>query len=47
MDPLNAVSALPIGELFETLLPDFVLAFAFFTASVSAGTTFNASPTIP
>jgi hypothetical protein len=36
MDPLNAVSALPIGELFETLLPDFVLAFAFFTALVYA-----------
>ena len=28
----NPFSDLAIGELFETLLPDFVLAFAFFTA---------------
>ena len=28
----NPLSDLAIGELFETLLPDFVLAFAFFTA---------------
>jgi len=28
----NPFSNLAIGELFETLLPDFVLAFAFFTA---------------
>ncbi|MFC1806124.1 hypothetical protein ACFL09_04000 [Planctomycetota bacterium] len=28
----NPFQQLPIGELFETLLPDFVLAFAFFTA---------------
>ncbi len=28
----NPFSELAIGELFETLLPDFVLAFAFFTA---------------
>jgi hypothetical protein len=28
----NPFEDLPIGELFETLLPDFVLAFAFFTA---------------
>ena len=34
MDPLNPFSDLPIGQLFETLLPDFILAFAFFTALV-------------
>ncbi|KKK63593.1 hypothetical protein LCGC14_2992700, partial [marine sediment metagenome] len=28
----NPFSDLAIGELFETLMPDFVLAFAFFTA---------------
>jgi hypothetical protein len=28
----NPFPELAIGELFETLLPDFVLAFAFFTA---------------
>jgi hypothetical protein len=28
----NPFEDLPIGELFETLLPDFILAFAFFTA---------------
>ena len=28
----NPFSNLAVGELFETLLPDFVLAFAFFTA---------------
>ncbi len=32
MRPANPFSELAIGELFETLLPDFVLAFAFFTA---------------
>lgn len=32
MRPANPFSDLAIGELFETLLPDFVLAFAFFTA---------------
>ncbi len=36
MDPPNPLAALPIGKLFETLLPDFVLAFAFFTALVYA-----------
>ena len=34
MDPHNPFSELPIGKLFETLLPDFILAFAFFTALV-------------
>lgn len=29
-------SYLPLGDLFETLLPDFVLAFAFFTALIYA-----------
>ena len=28
----NSFSTLGIGRLFETLLPDFVLAFTFFTA---------------
>ena len=32
MRPTNPFSDLAISELFETLLPDFVLAFAFFTA---------------
>ncbi len=32
MRPANPFSDLAIGELLETLLPDFVLAFAFFTA---------------
>jgi len=32
MRPVNPFPDLAIGELFETLLPDFVLAFAFFTA---------------
>ena len=32
MTAQNPFPHLPIGELFETLLPDFVLAFAFFTA---------------
>lgn len=30
----NPFSSLPISDLFETLLPDFILAFAFFTALV-------------
>jgi len=30
----NPFSGLPIAKLFETLLPDFILAFAFFTALV-------------
>ena len=30
----NPFSELPLGELFETLLPDFILAFTFFTALV-------------
>ena len=34
MDPHNPFSDLRIGELFETLLPDFILAFAFLTALV-------------
>ena len=34
MDPPNPFSQPPIGTLFETLLPDFILAFAFFTALV-------------
>ena len=29
---INPFEDLGIGELFETLLPDFVLAFAFFTS---------------
>jgi len=29
-----SLSFLPLGDLFETLLPDFVLAFAFFTALI-------------
>ena len=32
MRPANPFPELALGELFETLLPDFVLAFAFFTA---------------
>jgi hypothetical protein len=32
MRPANPFENLAIGELFETLLPDFVLAFAFFTS---------------
>jgi hypothetical protein len=36
MDPRNPFSALPIREILQTLLPDFVLAFAFFTALVYA-----------
>jgi len=32
MNRPNPLQDLPIGELFETLLPDFVLAFAFFSA---------------
>ena len=32
----NHFSDLAVGELFETLMPDFVLAFAFFTALVYA-----------
>ena len=32
MTRTNPLSDLPIGDLFESLLPDFVLAFAFFTA---------------
>ena len=33
----NPFPNLAIGEFFETLLPDFVLAFAFFTALTYAG----------
>jgi hypothetical protein len=32
MRPSNPFSDLAFGEMFQTLLPDFVLAFAFFTA---------------
>jgi hypothetical protein len=32
MRPSNPFSELALGELFDTLLPDFVLAFTFFTA---------------
>ncbi len=32
MDLSNPFSDVALGELFETLLPDFILAFAFFTA---------------
>jgi hypothetical protein len=32
MRPGNPFEDLPIGEFFETLLPDFVLGFAFFTS---------------
>ena len=32
MRPENPFHDMPIGQLFETLLPDFVLAFTFFTA---------------
>ena len=32
MRPDNPFRDMPIGQLFETLLPDFVLAFTFFTA---------------
>ena len=33
---VNPLDNLAIGELFDTLLPDFVLAFAFFTALIYA-----------
>ena len=36
MRPANRFFDLAIGDVFETLLPDFVLAFAFFTALVYA-----------
>lgn len=32
MRPANPFSDLAIGDLFKTLLPDLILAFAFFTA---------------
>ena len=32
MRDINPLSKFVIGDLFETLLPDFVLGFAFFTA---------------
>ena len=32
MRPENPFHYMPIGQLFETLLPDFILAFTFFTA---------------
>lgn len=36
MRPANPFQKLAVAELFETLLPDFVLAFAFFTSVVYA-----------
>jgi hypothetical protein len=31
-DPFSSLAGLPFGQLFESLLPDFILSFAFFTA---------------
>ena len=31
-DPLSSLTELPFGQLFQSLLPDFILSFAFFTA---------------
>ena len=31
MSPFNPFYDIAYGELFDTILPDFVLAFAFFT----------------
>ena len=36
MRPTNPLTDLPISDLLESLLPDFVLAFAFFTALIYA-----------